>query len=146
MTPFLQNNKWNPILKIFTLEVNFIMKQGAVYSRIMVTRSENLLSCCHFIKCLEHEALKLRAWENNSLLFSFCYCNGNTHILQLRWSTKILSHEKECLFLMYFWTLNSNMFPEFLYHPHLLHCIRPCESTSLHLWVTGGPVGGSLDM
>ena len=26
---------------------------------------------------------------------------------------------KKCLFLMYFWTLNSNMFPEFLYHPHL---------------------------
>jgi hypothetical protein len=24
------------------------------------------------------------------------------------------------LFLMYFWALNSNMFPEFLYQPHLL--------------------------
>jgi len=22
------------------------------------------------------------------------------------------------MFLMYFWALNSNMFPEFLYHPH----------------------------
>jgi len=30
----------------------------------------------------------------------------------------ILSHEEKCLFLMYFWTLNSNMFPEFIYHPH----------------------------
>ena len=26
---------------------------------------------------------------------------------------------KKCLFLVYFWTLNSNMFPKFLYHPHL---------------------------
>ena len=25
---------------------------------------------------------------------------------------KILSHEETCLFLMYFWTLNSNIFPE----------------------------------
>jgi hypothetical protein len=39
MTPFLQN-KWNPILKVFTPEVNFIMKQGVVYSRIRVTRLE----------------------------------------------------------------------------------------------------------
>jgi hypothetical protein len=39
--------------------------------------------------------------------------------LLLQWSTKILSHEEKCLFLMYFWVLNSNMFPEFLYHPHL---------------------------
>jgi len=33
---------------------------------------------------------------------------------------------------MYFWTLNSNMFPEFLYHPHLLCCIRLCDRTRLH--------------
>ena len=39
---------------------------------------------------------------------------------------------------MYFWTLNSNMFPEFLYHPPLLCCIRLCECTHLHMWVTGG--------
>jgi len=38
---------------------------------------------------------------------------------------------------MYFWTLNSNMFPEFLYYSHLL-----CAITSLHMWATGG----SLDM
>jgi len=49
------------------------------------------------------------------------------------------------MFVMYFWMLNSNMFPEILYHPHLLFCIRLCEGTSLHMshW---GPVGGSLDM
>jgi len=49
------------------------------------------------------------------------------------------------VFLMYFWTLNSNMFLEFLYHPHLLHCIRPRDRTRLCMrqW---GPVGGSLDM
>ena len=39
---------------------------------------------------------------------------------------------------MYFWMLTSNIFPEFLYHPHLLRCIRLCESTSLHMLVTGG--------
>jgi hypothetical protein len=38
---------------------------------------------------------------------------------KLHWSKKVLSHEEKCLFLMYFWTLNSNMFPEFLNHPHL---------------------------
>ena len=55
-----------------------------------------------------------------------------------------MSHEEKYLFLMYFWTLNSNMFSEFLYHPHLSRCIRLCESTSLHIryW---GPVGGILD-
>jgi hypothetical protein len=35
----------------------------------------------------------------------------------LHWSTKILSHEEKCPFLMYFWTLNWNMFPEFLFCP-----------------------------
>jgi len=52
---------------------------------------------------------------------------------------------EKSLFLVYFWTLNSNMFPELLYHPQLSHCIRLCETTSLHMchW---RPVGGSLDM
>ena len=48
--------------------------------------------------------------------------NPNNLVLtepKLHWSTKILFHEEKCLFLMHFWTLNSNMFPEFLYHPHL---------------------------
>jgi hypothetical protein len=45
------------------------------------------------------------------------------YTIQLHWSTKILAHEDKCLFLMYFWTPNSNMFPEFLDHPHLLCCI-----------------------
>jgi len=63
----------------------------------------------------------------------------------LHWTTKILSHKEKCLFLIYFWMLNSNMFPEFFCHPHLFCCIRLCESTSLHTrhW---GPVGGSLDI
>jgi len=39
---------------------------------------------------------------------------------------------------MYFWTLNSNMFPEFRYHQHVLRCIRLRESISLHMRVTGG--------
>jgi hypothetical protein len=30
-----------------------------------------------------------------------------------------LSLEEKCLFPVYFWTLNSNIFPEFLYHPRL---------------------------
>ena len=61
------------------------------------------------------------------------------HVLldKLHWSKKILSHEEKCLFLMYFWKLNSNMFPEFLYHLHISRCIRLCENTSLHMWVTG---------
>jgi len=37
-----------------------------------------------------------------------------------------------------FLKLNSNMFPEFLYHPQLSCCIRLYESTSLHMWVTEG--------
>ena len=57
---------------------------------------------------------------------------------RLHWSTKIVSHEEKYLFLMYFWTPNSNMFPEFLYHPHFSRCIRLCESTSLHMCVTEG--------
>jgi len=31
-----------------------------------------------------------------------------------------------------------DMFPEFLYHPHLLRCIRLCDRTCQHMWVTGG--------
>jgi len=42
----------------------------------------------------------------------------------LHWLIKILAHGEKCLFLMYFWTLNSNMFPEFLYHPHLSHQVK----------------------
>jgi len=48
---------------------------------------------------------------------------------KLHWSTKILAHEEKCLFLMYFWMLNSNMFPEFLYHPHLLLQIKGLKSS-----------------
>jgi hypothetical protein len=39
---------------------------------------------------------------------------------------------------MYFWTLNSIMFPEFLYCPHVSRCTRLRESSSLHICVTGG--------
>jgi hypothetical protein len=49
-------------------------------------------------------------------------------LLLLHWSTKVLSHEEKCLFLMYFWTLNSNMFPEFLYHPHFSLQVKGLES------------------
>jgi len=31
---------------------------------------------------------------------------------------------------MYFWTLNSNIFPEFLYHPHLLLQVKGLESST----------------
>jgi len=34
----------------------------------------------------------------------------------LTWPTKILFRKEKCLFLMYFWTLNSDIFLEFLYH------------------------------
>jgi len=30
---------------------------------------------------------------------------------------------------MYFWTLNSNIFPEFLYHPHLSLQVKGLESS-----------------
>ena len=41
----------------------------------------------------------------------------------------ILAHEEKCLFLMCFWTLNSNMFPEFLYQPHLSFHDKGLESS-----------------
>jgi hypothetical protein len=56
--------------------------------------------------------------------------NEITLTVQLHWSTNTLSREEKVLFLMNFWTLNSNIFPEFPYHPHLSLC------TSLHMWVT----------
>ena len=78
--------------------------------------------------------------------------NGH-HLTLITLVNKVLSPEEKCLFLVYFWTLNSNMFPEFLYHmfpeflchPHLSRCIRLYESTSLHMshW---GSLGGGLDM
>jgi len=34
------------------------------------------------------------------------------------------------IFLMYFWTLNLNMFPEFLYHPHLSLQAKGLESSA----------------
>jgi len=53
----------------------------------------------------------------------YSYCCGlnciGFNIGKLHWSTEIWTHEEKCLFLMYFWTLNLNMLPEFLYHPHL---------------------------
>ena len=41
-----------------------------------------------------------------------CFANSlpSTN-LDNHWSTKILAHYVKCLFLMYFWTLNSNIFP-----------------------------------
>jgi hypothetical protein len=37
---------------------------------------------------------------------------------------------EKSLFLMYFWMLNSNMFPEFLYHPHLSLQVKGLESSA----------------
>ena len=53
---------------------------------------------------------------------------------RLHWSAKILSHEEKYVFLMYFWTLNSNMFPEFLYHPHLSLQVKGLESSLFLPW------------
>jgi len=39
------------------------------------------------------------------------------------------SPKEKCLFLMYFWTLNSNMFPEVLYHPNLSLQVKKLESS-----------------
>jgi len=47
---------------------------------------------------------------------------------KLHRSTKILAHEEKCLFLVYFWMLNSNMFPEFLFHAHLSLQVKGLES------------------
>jgi len=51
-------------------------------------------------------------------------------VLQLHWSKKVLAREEKCLFLMYFWTLNSNIFPEFLYLPHLPFQAKGLESSA----------------
>ena len=50
-------------------------------------------------------------------------------VYKLHWSTKILSHKEKCLSLVYFWTLNSNMIPEFLYHPHFSLQVKGLESS-----------------
>jgi hypothetical protein len=43
---------------------------------------------------------------------------------------KVLSHEEKCLFLAYFWTLNSNTFQEFLYRPNLSRQVKGPESSA----------------
>jgi hypothetical protein len=46
--------------------------------------------------------------------------------------------------MYFFFTLNSNMFPEFLYHPHLSRCSQTMwkhKPTYVRDW---RPVGGSL--
>jgi hypothetical protein len=52
----------------------------------------------------------------------------NQALIRLHWSTKVLSHEEKRLFLVYFRTLNSNNFPEFLYHPNLSFQVKGRES------------------
>ena len=37
---------------------------------------------------------------------------------------------REKMFLMYFWTLNSNMFPEFFYHPHFSLQVKGLKSSA----------------
>ena len=83
----------------------------------------------------QHFSLLIFWWEWGNVK---CTSEKWKYERRIHWSTKILVHEEKCPFLMYFWTLNSNMFPEFLYHPHLLRCIRLCDHTHLHMWVTGG--------
>ena len=65
---------------------------------------------------------------------------------QLHWPTMILAHEEKCLFLMYFWALNSNVFPEVPYHSHLSRCIRLMWLQTPTYVCHWGPVGGTLDM
>jgi hypothetical protein len=105
------------ILFLMDRDPHFLSQERFEWSGNSVVSLRNINShyCWKFIKISNFEA-RLQNCEK-----------------RLHWSTKILSHEEKCLFLMYFWTVNSNMFPEFLYHPHLSRCIRLCESTNLHI-------------
>ena len=53
-------------------------------------------------------------WEN---FLAKVTCPYNT-------GQQALVHEAKCLFFKYFWTLNSNMFPEFLYYTHICSMLK----------------------
>jgi len=60
--------------------------------------------------CMFHSTVDV-----NKLRISACNGSVINYTGQERFSAR-----NKCLFLVYFWTLNSNIFPEFLYHQHLL--------------------------
>jgi len=73
-------------------------------------------------------------WNQNRHIQKICIFQTGAHlsmtVYKLQWSTKILSHKEKCLSMMYFWMLNSNMFTEFLCHPHFSLQAKGLESSA----------------
>jgi len=70
---------------------------------------------------LDSKSIQPESLTTNILKYNMKY--------RLHSSKMILAHEEKFLFLIYLWRLNSNMFPEFLYHPHLSLQVKGLESS-----------------
>ena len=70
-----------------------------------------------------------RKAQHNLLSKSSKWVADNSRITNVK-SCITLVNEEKCLFVMYFWTLNSNMFPEFLYRPHLSLHVKGLQSSA----------------
>jgi len=102
---------------------------------------------CYFLDWHICESLTTSELSSTELLWMFTYYFNWTKVpnfctndadLPITLVNKQFVQWGKSLFLTYFWALNSNISPEFPYPPHLSRCIRLCENTSFHMWVTGG--------
>jgi hypothetical protein len=116
-----------PILSTTIIYTNSILLPNNMSDLIQILQQY----CIYILSCANKFFLQI-SWK---CLFSNLHTKLHMHNHNgiLHWSTKILSHEDKGLYMMYFWILNSNTFPEFLYQPQLSCCIRLCESIRLHM-------------
>jgi hypothetical protein len=112
-------------------------------SKIIVKCRDNAIT--HVLKfpvqALSHIIRRDRYFPLFSLVTTidnlFRYLKSHCLLHLLNRSTIYFSHEEKRLFLMYFRTFNSNIFPELLYHLQISRYIRVCDGISLHMWVAG---------
>jgi len=65
--------------------------------------------------------------------------------LDNNWYAEVLAHEEKCLFLMYFWMMNSNMFPEFCI-THTFCVVSDYVTARAYILKPLGACKNSLDM
>jgi len=83
----------------------------------------------HYAIKLEDEEFERKLICRNAPCSFVMICTPSSFQKLITMVNKVLSHEENCLFLRYFWTLNSNTFPGFLYHPQISLQVKGLESS-----------------
>ena len=97
-------------------KLQYLVSQNTVMAVVTTVRTRVSYFLIILSQDLHQQYRQGGMWNQNRHIQKICVLQTVAHrpmtLYKLHWSTKIFSHEEKCLSLMYFWTLNSNMFPD----------------------------------